>query len=495
MRETEKTKVLLFFPMLLKNQNPLLVPLELISLSPSLKRLGLDVRILDDRIEKWSPETLKKELENVLFVGTSSRPGGQVPRSFEFAKAVKSVRPDLPVVMGGWFPTIVPERVAAHPAVDYVITGEGEFVVDQFARELLNGHLPAGIPGLAYFRDNLFHCIPHQKISRITETSFPDYEALDIEKYLGENRELSYISSKGCNGTCKFCAIHCGYEDQWYALPASRVIEEITYLVRKYNVKRLRFVDANFFADEERVSRIMEGFIREKLEFLWQAPGRADQLLEYKDETWRLLQKAGCRRIEAGAESGSVKILKEMDKGITPDHIDEFSRRANSFGISGIYNFILGFPDETLDQMRETTQFIHKIKRQFPESVFAIYRFSPIPITELYAPLQGVPPGKNDPELVEQFKIYRETPDQPWLQHDVSRITDMLFYFYLPFSLRSTNSSGNPLLRAAKNLFIKSARYRVDRFNFRFPFEWWILRLGTRFGIFNPQRFRQWAQS
>ena len=342
--------------------------------------------------------------------------------------------------------------------------------------------------------DERYEYVPHVPVSHIVDSSCPAYHLLDIERYIGHDRELSYISSKGCTGTCKFCAIHCGYADQWIARPAQTVVAEITELVRRYRLKRIRFVDANFFADEERVRDIMRGFIQENLGIAWQAPGRADQVNAFSDETWTLLQKGGCKRIEVGAESATQRILTDMDKGITPLDIRAFAERAHRFGIAGIFNYILGFPGETLEDLKATTDAIHAMKRDFPDSTFAIYRFSPIPITQMYAPLQGRPPGEDDPESIEDYKIYRLTPDRPWIEHDQARIVDMIFYFYLPFSLRSTTASISPVSQL-KKLLIRSSRFRIQRYEFRFPFEWWLLRLGTRVGLCNPQRFRQWAQS
>ncbi len=486
--------VVLFFPELLENQNPLLVPLELLSLAPPLLSAGFDVRILDERLEPLTTLNLKAELARAICVGISIRPGGQVFRGFRFARAVKAVRPDLPVVMGGWFPSIVPERVLAHPAVDYVVTGEGETAFLELVNALSSGRSVDGIPGIARLHNGRFEHAPPIPSSHIASSPCPAYHLLDIERYIGRERELSYISSKGCTGTCKFCAIHCGYADQWHPRPSGTVIRDITQLVRTYHLRRIRFVDANFFADEERVRAIMDGFIREGLGIEWQAPGRADQLNALSDDTWDLLQRGGCRRIEVGAESATQRILDDMDKGITPDDIRTFAETTHRYGIAGIFNYILGIPGETLEDLRRTIDAIHALRHDYPDSTFAIYRFSPIPITELYAPLQGAPPGETDPESIEQYKIYRLTPDQPWLERHQARIVDMIFYFYLPFSLRISRASPSPVA-LLKHLLIRCARVRIRRFDFRFPFEWWLLRIGTRVGLCNPQRFRQWAQS
>ena len=124
-------RIVLFFPELLENQMPLLVPLELLSLAPPLLSAEYDVRIIDERLEPLPTLNLQEELNGAICVGISIRPGGQVFRGFRFARAVKAIRPDLPVIMGGWFPSIVPERVLAHSAVDYVVTGEGEMTFTQ----------------------------------------------------------------------------------------------------------------------------------------------------------------------------------------------------------------------------------------------------------------------------------------------------------------------------------------------------------------------------
>lgn len=490
-----RNRVVLFFPELLKDQDPLHVPLELISLVPGLKSLGLEVKVLDERVESWSLETLAELLEGVLFVGTGSRPGGQVPRSFAFAKAVKQVAPEVPVVMGGWFPSIIPDRVAAHPAVNYVITGEGEIPIVRLATALLNNQEPAGIEGLATMRDGTFNYVPHERKSRIHDYPMPDYSILDIERYMGRMRELAYISSKGCKGNCNFCAIQCGYANEWYPLPAERVVEDVSRLAREYSLAKIRFVDANFFNDESRVIAICQGLLDSGRRLVWQAPGRVDQLAGYAESTWEAMRRSGCHAIETGVESGSNKVLTDMQKEVSRDQLHTVLTRLDQSEITGTLNYMLGYATESEADLKETLTEIMSIWQQHPRSAFAIYRFSPIPITALYNDLLGEVPGVEDPNLVEKFRIYRPKADQPWLTPRHQHVIDMVFYYYLPYALKRPLVNGQGLTSRIKGTLTHVARARIRTYNFHLPLEWWLLLLGTKAGLLNPQRFRQWAQS
>ncbi len=492
----KKNRVLLFFPELLANQRPLLVPLELLALTPSLKHQGLEVTILDERVESWSSETLRTALTDVLFVGISCRPGGQVGRSFIFADAIKSVFPEIPVVMGGWFPSIVPERVAAHPAIDYVITGEGEHPIARLADHLQNEIPVNGIPGVGFYRDHAFVYTPHERISRISEQLTPDYTIINLEPYLGEQRDLSYISSKGCDASCRFCAITCGYDRQWFPIPADRVIHDIRELVSFYQLKSIRFVDANFFCQEARVVEICKGLLDQSIKIRWRGAGRADQLLMFSDHTWEMIRASGCYEIEIGAESGSSEILREMDKGIELSQVESFVKKAAHHGIRVTLNYILGYPGERTAELWATTQAIHQFKQRFSNVNFAIYRFSPIPETVICSKLEDPTDWKSDPRLVEKSMIYRISGSQEWLDTETAHISNMLFYCYLPFSLRAMEGQQDRSFRGMfRAMLHKLAFYRVCHFRFQFPFEWWILRFGTRIGLFNRQRFRQWVCS
>jgi len=490
-----KNRIILFFPELLKHQTPLLVPLELLSLASGLKDQNLEITILDERLEHWDHTTLTQMLEDTILVGISCRPGGQVKRSFQFARAVKDANPTIPVVMGGWFPSIVPERTVNHPAVDYVIVGEGEQPLKTLIEHLRTGKSPAKIPGLGMMVNNQYDYVPYDPVSHISEYPMPDYSAIDLEKYLGPQRELSYISSKGCDNTCQFCAITCGYNELWYPLPAERVIKEIVELTRRWRLEKIRFVDANFFADEDRVASICKGMLQAELNIAWQAPGRVDQLLDYSDETWELIRTSGCDLIETGIESGSFRILEKMEKQIQPCQAMLLAEKLSRLNIRGVYNFILGYPGESRDDVRDTIVLAYDLRNQFPDSLFAIYRYSPIPITGQYEEICGPVPGFDQPLAVEDFQIYRMSKDQPWLSADLANLIDMLFYYYLPYSLRSPETAPDTMSGKVKNILIRLARKRVETFYFKYPVEWWILQAGTRFKLLNPQRFRQWAQS
>jgi len=335
-------EILLFFPELLKNQTPLLPPLELMALVPGLKSARFSVEIWDQRVVPFSQKTLEEKLDGCRLVGISCRPGGQVLQSCRFARAVKEVAQDIPVLFGGWFPTNVPERVAAHPAVDYVITGEGETSVVQLAQALKENRDPVDVPGLCRFHNGIFQKTPQNSPSGFKEQPSPDYSALNIADYIGPARELSYISSKGCDAECRFCAIRCQYDRGWFPLPADRVIEEVSDLARRYELKSIRFVDANVFGEEDRTVAILNGFKERGLRLQWRGAGRIDTLLAYKESSWEIIRDSGCYGLEAGVESGSDRVLDSMQKNLTLEQIREFAEKAAVYKIPVTYNFILG---------------------------------------------------------------------------------------------------------------------------------------------------------
>jgi len=484
-------RVLLFFPQLLKNQEPLLVPLELMALVPGLKEAGFEVDIWDERIESVTPDKLRKRLKDAVLTGVSCRPGGQVPRAFRFASEIRKINQNIPIVFGGWFSSIFREKVTDHPAVDYVISGEGEDVLVTLASALRDGLDTSKIQAVLskeFDNSSVVQPNPHRFLDRPS----PDYMHFDIEPYIGSPREITYISSKGCDAECRFCAIQCQYGQGWYPLPASRVIREISELARQFHLDQIRFVDANFFGDEKRTVSILEGIIQTEGLKGWRAAGRIDKLLEYSDFSWEIIRQSGCYEIEVGIESGSAPILNKMCKNLKKEMIDAFAEKTRKLDIAVTYNFILGYPGETPRDLHETIRKIYQLKNHSPKANFAIYRFSPIPNTELFLECDGDSWAGLPPETIEGSQIYRPISDQDWLEEETAKLVDMLFYCYLPFSLNSNHNGNSGWLRS---MLMNLSRYRINRFDFRFPLEWWILRSGTKMGILNPQRFKQWVCS
>jgi radical SAM superfamily enzyme YgiQ (UPF0313 family) len=156
-----------------------------------------------------------------------------------------------------------------------------------------------------------------------------------------------------------------------------RIIEEFQLLVNEYGAKDVAMFDDNFAANKELVTTVCNKLIELDLDLTWSIESRVDNV---DRPTLELLKKAGCTFIAYGIESGSPRILDQMNKGVTLDQIRETIRITNEIGIRTRGYLMLGHLDETPEEMRQTMKFAQELNLD----VASFTLFVPLPGTQDY---------------------------------------------------------------------------------------------------------------
>lgn len=308
---------------------------------------------------------------------------------------VRNNHPDLKIVWGGTHPTILPEQTVKHPLVDIVVRGSAEETSVQLARALKDRHYLyrmglKNIKGLTYKDDGKVISTPDAEFPDINKYPMMDYEGLDdMETYVSKTpeeklgyddfntRTSGFASSRGCPHRCGFCSISSFCQRQWRFYPPERVVKEMKMLVEKYDINGFVFNDDNFFVSRERVEKICDLMVKEGLSIKWGANCRIDYFDKYSDDFIRKLKRAGCVQLFFGAESGSQRILDYMKKGITVEQTLDSAKRCKRLGLRAKYFFMMGFPNETLEDLHMTIDLIDEIYGIFPDSLQPILIYTP----------------------------------------------------------------------------------------------------------------------
>jgi anaerobic magnesium-protoporphyrin IX monomethyl ester cyclase len=160
--------------------------------------------------------------------------------------------------------------------------------------------------------------------------------------------------------SCPFSCAFCGYPEyagKYQFLKAEEIMEELNQLNRMPALKRVNFIDDTFNIPGKRYKEVLRMMIDSKLKFKWISNFRS----QYADkEIVRLMKESGCEVVFLGIESGSDKILKNMNKGAS---VAEYLRGISLLkegGIKTMGSFILGFPGETRETVQESVRFIEK---------------------------------------------------------------------------------------------------------------------------------------
>jgi len=343
------------------------MPLALVAIASALDRERVEVVIVDGRLEADPIAAVTSAAKGALCVGISVLTGAPIHDALAVSRALKAVSPSLPIVWGGWHPSLFADECLADPSIDIVVSGQGENALRDVVERLI-----AGEP------------VP-QRYARPLEdlNAFPahDYSLIPVERYfaLKGARQVDYISSQGCRFRCAFCADPAVFARGWTGLSPERVADDASFLRRRYDMQDLAFQDETFFTSAPRINAIAEQFLCRDLGITWTATLRADQACRLGDELFAKAVRSGLRRVMVGVESGSQEMLDRLQKDMKLDQVRRTAEMCTKHGVGAIFNFIVGFPDESEAQMRATLTLAKELRRSNPEFETPIFYYRPYP--------------------------------------------------------------------------------------------------------------------
>ncbi len=410
------------------------LPMSLLALGALLEGEH-DYTIVDGNLERNTLAAVDRAVRETGadVLGVTVMPGPQLSDAAPLCREIKARHPNLTIVWGGYFPTQHYEVCLKSGYVDYVVRGHGEVIFKTLLDTLKRGDDPTGIAGLAYRRprtgeivSNPIAPIPHP--DRLPD--FP-YHRVDVPRYvrrtfMGE-RTLPHHSSYGCPFFCNFCAVVNMVNGRWLAQSAERTAGVARRFVEQWRVDAVEFYDNNFFTYEARTAEFAERV--KNLGIAWWGEARIDTLMHYADRTWALMRDAGLKMAFLGAESGSDETLKRMNKGgqASTEKTLALAARMKQYGVVPEMSFVLGNPPDPETDVRQTMEFIRKVKRVNPDVEIILYMYTPVPLAgELFD--QAKAEGFEFPETLEEWisPAWREfsqrrSTNVPWLEDPVRR--------------------------------------------------------------------------
>jgi len=408
-------------------------PLSVMALAAVLEGRE-DYEIVDGNVDEKPAETIHDLIRtrNVELLGVSVMPGPQMVAAIAVCRAIRRLHPKLPIVWGGYFPSIYADAALNARYVDYVVRGQGEETLLELI-DALRGKRPfEGILGLSY--KDLFGLHRHNP-ERLMKgpDAFPwsPFHRIPVEKYLRPsffgNRTAAHHASIGCPFHCSFCGVHAAYGTRELLETPVRTEAILRYLKTEYGADSVQFYDMNFFMGENH-ARDLAGRI-EPLGLRWWCEARVDIFNRYSDATLEALKRAGCTMIFFGAESGSDWVLKEMQKDITTAQTVAVAERIRQYGIIPEFSFVIGNPRDPERDTRETLQFIRKLKKINPKSEIIIYHYTPVPQrTSMYGEIDGQVEFPSTPEewATKRWMDFtlRIDPNTPWLTRKTKKLID-----------------------------------------------------------------------
>ncbi|MFX1492966.1 MAG: B12-binding domain-containing radical SAM protein [Promethearchaeota archaeon] len=351
-------------------------PLGGLYITSFLKQKGIDVHYYDFTItNNWKKKTHEIIDSNPEVIALSSNVTN-FPNTNYLAKYIKSFNSNSKILVGGPYPTCVPEKYLSNEAIDAVCIGEGEYT---FYKYLIEGDKADGL--MVRRNGHFVRTKQRPRIENLDDLPFPDLTQVDLRKYFHPFQKgkpmSSIVTSRGCPSKCTFC-FHGVHGHDWRARSPTNVIEEIKWQVNEIGIGELAFWDDNLTMDQKRAEMICDLLIQEKIDIPLFPPNgiRADKV---NKNLLSKMKDAGFWLMVLAPETGDPYILNKIEKGFTLKQTERVAKWCKELGFFLILYFIMGFPFEIKANLQRTLDFIKNIK----PDIFLINRYYPIPKTPI----------------------------------------------------------------------------------------------------------------
>jgi anaerobic magnesium-protoporphyrin IX monomethyl ester cyclase len=258
------------------------------------------------------------------------------------ASALKKVLPNAVFVLGG--SDAHKELRDINPAFNYIVRGEGEGIILDILDNVEKG-----------IRFDEMQILQQPEGERLNISGFPtpDYSHFDFNEYQipnGVNSELS----RGCVAKCTFCEeTHFWKYRQRQALD---ILTELRYLYYEKGTDVVWFIDSLVNGNLSELMGFCKGVIAAGMKIHWTGYCRCDGRMDL--EFYQMLADSGCAMLNYGIESGSQKVLDDMDKKVTVAEMEQNFRDGAKVGVAAFTNWIVGFPTEQYQDFADTLTFL-----------------------------------------------------------------------------------------------------------------------------------------
>jgi len=360
-------------------------PLSIMTMAAALEG-RYDATLVDGNMDRDAARSASDALRGERFdaVGITVMGGPQVATAIAVSRAVRRARPDVPIVWGGYFPTLYPDVALNNDYVDFAIRGQGE---DTFA-ELLGALSRADraafgrIEGLSWRRDGDVENNPARALNRehvaraLRYDKLGDAKAYLVPTFLGE-RTAAHQAALGCRFRCTFCGVAAMFDGATLLPPAERLDRDLAVLKHGIGADSIQFYDHNFFDREADMVPLLEVLARYELP--WWCYARSDALVNLSEESWRLVRRSRLRMAYIGAETPNDRLLKSIRKGTRSEQTLQAAELCRRNGVIPELSFMVGPPEDPEGETERTFDFIREVKRVNPDAEIIVYIHTPLP--------------------------------------------------------------------------------------------------------------------
>jgi radical SAM superfamily enzyme YgiQ (UPF0313 family) len=325
------------------------------------------------------------------------------------------------IILGGPHVSGFPIRSFEELKPDIIVVGDGETPF----REILQHKSLRSIRGIVFSDRGRIISTAAAHSEKLESSPFPDWSVFDMSKYPRNSAYCSIEGSRGCPYSCIFCD-HSVSGNSYRTKSPKLIAEELSF-IKRLGFNKAFFVDDEFALFKEHAMRLCRIIIKKNLQMRWDAIGLRLDRVDW--ETLSLMKKAGCRQVGVGIESGSDRILKIINKQESIKQIIAGVDAIRQSGIRTMGYFMIGFPEESKEDIKRTINFACSLGLTYAEASF----FTPLPNTPAFAEC-----SKRGRLLAQKFEDFASLHKVTFIPDGLSERELRAFYktFYLRFYLR-----------------------------------------------------------
>ncbi len=365
-------------------------PTGIAYIAGALEAHGCMVRAIDMFAEKLSGQEVvdkvarfKPDLVGMTVLTPSA------PICSELSQAIRARLPGVKIIWGAIHADVFAHDIIRDGDADFCAHQDGEDTVCELVDALAAGEKDfSAIDGLSWMStDGQVIKNKDRTLNRdLDRLAYPAWHLFPYHRYgllpFADFAKpvLTMTGSRGCPYRCDYCSLINTGGKVYRKRDPIKIVDEYEYLIDRYGVKQIGFVDPIFPLVKKDLKPFCEELVRRGLDqkCQWLSETRADRL---DKETCEIMYAGGCRRVLMGIESGSDLLLGNVNKNITTAKVREGVANAKAAGIQTVGLFMIGMPGETPEMTKETVEFAVDLDVDFAKFAITV----PFPGSKLFS--------------------------------------------------------------------------------------------------------------
>ena len=305
------------------------------------------------------------------------------------------LNPNAKIIVGGGFATIFPEKAVSSPFVDYAVIGEGEVTTVHIINKILS-ITDIDFENIYPF-DGYAEKLPNGKCKIVDKKTFitdlenhptPDWSWLPIDRIAGDKADVTFyglpvMCTRGCPHNCSYCSTKSYWGRRFTSDPVGKVINEILSIYKQYGINKFHIIDDNPALNNKWFLNLCKSIqeLPEEINIMFSN----FSIESINSEIIEALKNIRQEKITIAIETGSQEMQKTIKKHLNLENVIEKVKLIRKNGLKIHACWMIGFPNETLDQIKQTTRMAVDIQTDSIQ----VWPVFPFPGTELYREAKG----------------------------------------------------------------------------------------------------------